>query len=112
MQEFRDGRSYVYFIGADVGLIKIGQTSAPLCRLSAFNLGSPIELRFLALIVGGAKEERKYQARFADLRVRGEWFERSPEILRFIKRTRSRQICAARGSSAPLKHFLDGAEVA
>lgn len=70
MQEFQDGRSYVYFVGGDVGLIKIGQTSAPLCRLATFNLGSPIELRFLLLIDGGKKEEKKYHAKFAHLRVR------------------------------------------
>lgn len=75
IQEFRDGNCYVYFIGADEGLVKIGVSNAPLERITAMQMGCPVLLRFLALVAGDAKLERRYHDRFAAHRVRGEWFE-------------------------------------
>lgn len=69
-----------YFIGGDEGLIKIGYSYSPEERLKALQLGSPIELRILATAPGGAARERAYHDQFAAMRVRGEWFERAPEI--------------------------------
>jgi hypothetical protein len=86
IQAFRDGHCYVYFIGADEGLVKIGFSNAPLERITAMQLGSPVLLRFLALVEGTPKLERRYHERFAAFRVRGEWFARSPEILAEIDR--------------------------
>jgi hypothetical protein len=88
IQEFRDGHCYVYFIGADEGLVKIGVSNAPLERITTMQMGCPVLLRFLALRRGDAKVERGYHDRFAAHRVRGEWFERVPEIQAEIKRLR------------------------
>jgi hypothetical protein len=88
VQEFRDGRSYVYFVGAETGLVKIGVSNAPLERITTMQMGSPVILRFLALVEGTAKLERRYHDRFAAHRVRGEWFKRVPEIQAEIERLR------------------------
>jgi hypothetical protein len=91
VQEFRDGRCYVYFIGADTGLVKIGVSNAPLERITTMQMGSPVLLRFLALREGDYKLEREYHDRFAPMRVRGEWFERCPEIEAEIERLNPRE---------------------
>lgn len=71
---------HCYFIGGDEGLIKIGFSYNPQERLKSLQLGSPITLRVLATAPGGAARERAYHEQFAAMRVRGEWFERTPEI--------------------------------
>jgi len=76
----------VYFIGGDTGRIKIGMSVCPLERLAAFQLGSPIDLRIMALARGYFDVEDEYHSRFAEHRVRGEWFERHPDILAEIAR--------------------------
>lgn len=70
----------VYFIGGEVGAIKIGYSTYPLNRLAAMHMGSPIPLRILALVRGSKAMERSYHQRFAAHRLHGEWFERCPEI--------------------------------
>lgn len=76
----------VYFIGGDVGGIKIGFATSPKQRLRALQCGSPIELRILAVAPGMPADERDYHKRFADRRLSGEWFERCPEIEAEIER--------------------------
>lgn len=66
--------SCVYFIqcGAHV---KIGVATDLGLRLSAIQIGSPEAMRVLAVIENaGLEKERELHARFASLRVRGEWF--------------------------------------
>src|SRR5690606_31819981 len=52
IQQFRAPGPAIYFIGGDVGLIKIGLSVCPLERLASFQLGSPVDLRILALTLG------------------------------------------------------------
>ena len=74
-------KSVCYFIGAeDDGPVKIGHTCDLLGRLEAFQLGCPVELVVLAVNNGGAAAEAEYHARFADLRLTREWFERTDEV--------------------------------
>lgn len=86
IQCYRDvsGCSFVYFIGGASGLIKIGISKAPLERMCALQMGSPIRLRFLALVHGDVATERDYHRRFARFREYGEWFKRVPTILNEI----------------------------
>lgn len=84
IQLFRLETPCVYFIGGDAGAVKIGTTIAPLERLAAFQLGSPIKLSILALVAGGAKEEKAFHQRFAEHRTHGEWFARHPQLLEVI----------------------------
>lgn len=69
-----------YFVGGEVGAIKIGHSKLPLCRLAAMQMGSPIPLSIMALAKGGYRAEREYHRQFAEHRLHGEWFERCPEI--------------------------------
>ena len=85
IQSYRT-QPFVYFIGGDVGLVKIGQSVAPLERLATMQMGSPVELSILALTPGAAALEREYHSRFASARRRGEWFARTPEIVAEIAR--------------------------
>ncbi|WP_167396779.1 GIY-YIG nuclease family protein [Sphingomonas aerolata] len=76
----------IYFIGSDIGAIKIGRAIRPKVRLRQLQSGSPIPLMILATTPGGVDEEKAYHDRFRKQRIRGEWFERSAELLAEIRR--------------------------
>lgn len=69
-----------YFIGADTGPVKIGYSVDVAARMASMQAGSPVLLRILAIAPGGAAREAAYHQQFADLRLHGEWFRRTPEI--------------------------------
>jgi hypothetical protein len=77
--------SYVYFIGGDVGCIKIGTSTIPEQRLKTLHHSSPVPLRILALVEGDRWVEKDYHDRFAEHRRHGEWFDRAPELMREIE---------------------------
>lgn len=62
------------------GLIKIGYSRGVTRRLKS----KEIRARLLGSIPGFRKEERETHARFAHLRVRGEWFRPGEDLLAFI----------------------------
>ena len=74
-------KEVVYFIGAEAGPIKIGVSCDPAKRLRTLQTGHPVPLMLLAVVPGGVGVERALHRKFADLRVRGEWFARSPELI-------------------------------
>lgn len=80
-----DSRS-VYFIRADgPGLIKIGVAGSVQHRLSTLQTASPVPLTLIAVIPGvGQPVESELHERFAEDRVRGEWFEPSAKLLSYI----------------------------
>jgi hypothetical protein len=84
--EWSVGASMIYFIGSDIGAIKIGRAIRPKVRLRQLQSGSPIPLMILATTPGGVDEEKAYHDRFRKQRIRGEWFERSAELLAEIRR--------------------------
>jgi hypothetical protein len=68
-------RSWVYFARAgEDGPVKIGHAKDVRSRLSSMQTGCPIPLTLLGVLPGGREREAELHARFADLRVRGEWF--------------------------------------
>lgn len=76
----------VYFIQDEDGPIKIGYSEGnPYRRLNAFCTGNPRELKLLVSIPGGREEEQALHERFADLRVKGEWFRPDARLLGFIE---------------------------
>lgn len=77
---------FVYFIGGEVGAVKIGFAVSPKSRLGDLQCGSPIKLEILATVAGMPRDERDYHKRFAAHRLHREWFERVPEILAEIER--------------------------
>lgn len=74
----------VYFLQRQDGLIKIGYSQD--AKVRASQLHGPIgqRLRLLATMPGGCEKEAELHKRFARHRVRGEWFNPSPEITDFI----------------------------
>ena len=76
----------VYFIGAADGPVKIGMAVDPLARLSGLQSANPRELAILAIAKGGRQAELRYHWRFRAIRIRGEWFERTYEVLAEMQR--------------------------
>lgn len=72
----------VYFIGIEPdGPIKIGTAINVKERLCTLQTAVPMPLSILATCEGGRAKEREYHSRFAHARMRGEWFERVPDLL-------------------------------
>jgi len=74
-----------YFIGGDVGAIKIGRSTRLAIRFKDIQACSPIPLRILA-VRKGASREKLYHDLLAPFRLHGEWFERHPTVLAEIAR--------------------------
>jgi hypothetical protein len=75
----------VYFIrvGED-GPIKIGIASDPRQRRSSMQSGNPEPLIILKTVRGNGHHEKQLHAKFAHLKIRGEWFSPAPELLNYI----------------------------
>lgn len=85
-----DRRGLTYFIGGDVGAIKIGRSVNLEVRLKDIQACSPIPIRILATRQG-VDRERLYHKRFASFRLHGEWFDRCPEIEAEIARLNAKE---------------------
>lgn len=75
----------VYFIRSPQG-IKIGVSNNPEGRLRVLQTSHTEPLELLAFIEGGKDLESEYHERFAEHRIRGEWFSPHPNILAEIER--------------------------
>lgn len=80
---------FVYFIQAASGPIKIGRAADARVRLAEIQTGSHEELVLLATVPGGRVVERQLHQRFAEHRIRGEWFAPAADILAEIERARN-----------------------
>lgn len=78
-------RRWVYFIGDGAGHVKIGFTTNVGARLVELQTGNAFPLRVLATFQGSCEIEHALHARFAEHRVRNEWFRLVPEIVDFIE---------------------------
>lgn len=80
------GRRCVYIIQAGwTGPVKIGYARDIASRFSAIQTGNHERLVIRLLMDGARLEEAELHARFAPLRLHGEWFVCVPEIERFIR---------------------------
>ncbi|MBI1920183.1 MAG: GIY-YIG nuclease family protein [Geobacter sp.] len=77
---------YVYFIRSEkTHAIKIGYTAGKIeDRLSALQTAHPYKLEVLVTARGNRAYEKALHARFAKLRLEGEWFEPHPDLVAFI----------------------------
>lgn len=78
---------YVYFI-RNGEAIKIGFTDNIKRRLAGLQTSSHTTLELIGSVSAGALDELSIHARFAHLRIRGEWFRAEPDLMTFIKRLR------------------------
>ena len=85
------GSSIVYYVRRGDGAIKIGTTTKPADRWAALRWEhGPLEI--LLTHCGDGERERQMHARFADLRLEGEWFRAELELLMWIATVRRKQI--------------------
>lgn len=75
---------YLYFIRSG-GLIKIGITQNIQSRMSAIKVSSAHPVELLKLISGGRMLEAELHDKFHHLRVHGEWFLETSELIKFIE---------------------------
>jgi hypothetical protein len=75
---------WVYFIADGHGHIKIGYATNVRTRFDDLQVANASALTIMLTIPGGNKLESELHKRFADHRVRGEWFRLVPEIIDFI----------------------------
>lgn len=72
----------IYMIqSGDGGPVKIGLSKNPKKRLSQLQVSHPYTLRLIHIFAGGRDEEIALHLRFAEARIRGEWFHPLPEIV-------------------------------
>jgi hypothetical protein len=65
----------VYFITCrEANAVKIGSSLEPHARLREVQWGCPLELKLEAVLPGSSAQEFQFHRRFADDRIRGEWF--------------------------------------
>jgi hypothetical protein len=77
----------IYFIACPgANAVKIGTTTNRVYeRLNQAQVNCPLELELLAAHDGGYVEEAALHLRFADQRIRGEWFRLSEELTTHIQ---------------------------
>lgn len=74
--------SLVYFVQCrETGVIKIGTSTDVSRRVAVLASQSNRDLQLLGTRSGGRAEERRLHRKFSKLRLRGEWFRETPELL-------------------------------
>jgi hypothetical protein len=75
---------FVYFIdGGDC--IKVGYSRSLESRSKKMSTDAPVELKVLHIEPGTFKQEKIFHRHFAAIRLRGEWFRKTPGLLAFIE---------------------------
>jgi hypothetical protein len=82
-------KEFVYFITSEGGPIKIGRATDVQKRLSALQTSNPETLFVVGVIHSELHSESSVHRRFEHLRLRGEWFRRSSELITFIEENRN-----------------------
>jgi len=85
VKTLRHGIAFIYFLEAEgCGRIKVGIAIEPYTRIRQIQGHSPVLLRLLGFVRGTYEEEQAILARFAHLRVHGEWFDGGEDLRAFI----------------------------
>lgn len=74
-----------YIIDLDGMLVKIGFTTDLRSRMHVIQSSTPNRLVLIATHWGELEDERSIHEQWQHLRVRGEWFRLTPELLAFIE---------------------------
>jgi hypothetical protein len=90
----RRAQNLTYFVADEQGRVKIGQTQRLRKRLLELQRSNADKLTLL----GVTKErEAKLHKRFADFRIRGEWFWLTQEVKEWIEVNRDKRVKAPEG---------------
>jgi hypothetical protein len=85
LAEHRCAASGVYIVQAGgTGAYKIGRSTNMLSRLTDLQISCPTAMTLIAVIEGNAATERRLHERFAEKRIRGEWFRLTADDLKTI----------------------------
>ena len=79
------GKTFIYFVKASNGLIKIGITNDMEIRFKNLKMMSPCMISLVKCVEGNLTMESKIHKKFNHLRQHGEWFLESDDLLDFIK---------------------------
>lgn len=74
---------FVYFV-SDGEAVKIGFSEKPARRLAGIQSHHPKPLTLLGTVSASVFDEQDLHQKFSDIRIRGEWFRATPELLAFI----------------------------
>src|SRR5437870_9693399 len=84
MAAARSKIDYVYFIQSEATrAIKIGTSARPDARLSDLQVANSDKLTLLGTTT--AHSERALHAKFASIRIHGEWFKPEPALISFLR---------------------------
>jgi hypothetical protein len=76
----------VYFVEAEgLGLIKIGRSRTMWMRMAKWYTDCPVPVKILGLMPGDHDVELWMHVKFAEYRVRGEWFRDCSDIRKWIE---------------------------
>jgi hypothetical protein len=82
-------RGFIYFLRCGLkGPYKIGFAADPEARAAVHQVSNAQELTLLGAYPGTIHDERALHRRFAEQRIRGEWFRGSPALQREIASAR------------------------
>ncbi len=85
-REIADPHRVVYFIQpGEEPFVKIGITDDLVHRVESLQTASPHALRVLGQIPGTMRTEREIHVLFSHLRVRGEWFRLTSEVIDYVQ---------------------------
>lgn len=80
-----ENHGYIYFI-TDGEAVKIGFSEKPLRRLGGLQSGHPKPLRLIGAVPASVMEEVAIHKRFDHIRIRGEWFRETPELIDYANK--------------------------
>lgn len=83
-------KSVLYFVTCDLENfpVKIGSTRYLPSRLKGIQTSLPYRVVVLAAVPGTEEDEKRLHSQFAPARLRGEWFRRTPEIMKHVDHMR------------------------
>jgi hypothetical protein len=97
-----DASGQVYVIGSPGShIVKIGHSNAPKKRLWLLQVGSPVELRLLAVFVGGQALEAALHRYFGAFHVRGEWFALGDDPVKAVREAVALGVAGLRSEAGP-----------
>jgi hypothetical protein len=102
----------IYFIETQ-GHVKIGYSNDPQRRFNNLTVGCPTKCTLIAVIEGDMADEKDIHERFKANRIRGEWFEFTPEINAFMaKRAVEPRVDHSSNSNRhPLAQYLEANDI-